>query len=108
MKIPKYVEDILGRSEFCFFVGSVCADAGYTITVHKASEYQMHRTLNAECDRLVAWANRQCPSIEDAPTARVDRYLTETHYCDQTAVVTIYDPVMKEIESMIHYDRRRR
>ena len=101
MKIPKYVEEILGRSEYHFGLG----DAGYTIKVHKASDRKMCRTLNAECDRLVAWANRQFPIDKDTPTAKIERYLTKTHYTDQTVIVTIYDPVMKIIENMIHYER---
>lgn len=96
---PKYVQDLMSRSryEFDFYGGHENYGAGYTIKIRKASEYARVDTLRKEVERLVAWANR----VAGVEAAYVLDVPTETHYCKQVAVVTIFDPVMQKIEQYI-------
>ncbi len=98
LKIPKYVKDLLGRSkfEFDFCTSNENYSAGYTIRICKRNDYQLVRYFNAEIERLVNWANRQVDQ-----TAYVLQLPTKTHYCEQYAVVTIFDPVMQRLEHLI-------
>ncbi len=104
MKIPQYVIDILNRSEYCFLYG----DVGYTLIIHKATPYTRIDTFKAELERLISWVNRQYPQFPEMPTGKLNRVERKTRYNDQTAIVTIYDPVMKHIENHICYNRKRR
>lgn len=101
MNIPKYVIELLSKSEYNFKTG----EAGYTINIHKPVEYMRAATFNSAIERLVKWANRQYPIMEDAPTAYINRLVDKTHYCDQIATVTIFDPVMQKIEPYICYKK---
>jgi hypothetical protein len=76
-------------------------DPGYTIYIHKATRQTLIPTFQKEIDRLVAWCNRQVSQMEDCPTAKVNKMPHVTHYCDQVAIVTIYDPIMLKLESYI-------
>lgn len=93
MKAPKYVVDLMKRAEYSYNQG--CAP-GYTVRIWKKTDYTMVDTLRKECERLVKWANKIAPE-----TATLDSCPTKTHYWHQYATVTIYDPVMKSIESHI-------
>lgn len=104
MNIPKYVLDIMARSEFVLGIG----DAGYTIRIHKATPYTQICTFQKEINRFVSWCNRQVPQMEDCPTARINTIPYITHYYDQLAIVTIYDPVMKWLEPYMSYTKRSR
>lgn len=97
MTIPKYVLDILSRSEMALGVG----DPGYTIYIHKATRQTLISTFQKEINRLIAWCNRQVPQMEDCPTAKIISIPHKTHYCDQCALVTIYDPVMLRLDRII-------
>lgn len=98
MNIPEYVKDAMGRAEFVIGKG----DPGYTIRIHKKTDYTTAETMKKEAERIVAWANRAAPTgFDDVPTARLDMCPTRTHYFDQTATVTIYDPVMRALEQYI-------
>ena len=97
MNVPKYILDILSRSEMARGIG----DPGYTILVHKATPYTRVCTLQEEINRMVKWCNRQVSQMEDCPTAKVNKMPHVTHYCDQVAIVTIYDPIMLKLESYI-------
>lgn len=101
MNIPKYVIELLSKSEYNFTTG----DVGYTINIHKPVDYMRAGTFNTLIKRLVKWANRQYPTLADAPIAYVNRLVGKTHYCDQIATVTIYDPVMQKIEPYICYKK---
>jgi hypothetical protein len=46
--------------------------------------------------------------MEDCPTARINTIPYITHYYDQLAIVTIYDPVMKWLEPYMSYTKRSR
>ena len=100
MHIPKYVADILHRAKFTFGKGCV---PGYTIAIEKRTEYAYHTTLRDEAFKLVAWANReyQKRSKDNTEIAAVLSWEHRTRHRQQTAIVTIYDPIMKDIESYI-------
>jgi hypothetical protein len=69
---------------------------GYTIRIAKSSEYGYIQTLHDEIDRLKNWVERQTGGelvLLEIPN--------DTHYRKQYAIVTIFDPVMKHIESFI-------
>ena len=101
MKVPKYVQELMGRAEFDLLHPR--GEPGYTLKIKKATPYTKADTLKAEAERLVAWANRMAPVPPEweSDTATVVSVPKETHYRDQYAVVTIYDPVMKELEKYI-------
>ena len=92
MKIPKYIQEIMSRSEFDLEYRNPSSMPGYTIRVHKATPYTRAATLRDECRRMLAWADRHyaytellmCPS--------------DTHYHDQYALVTVTDPCMLYME----------
>ncbi len=96
--VPKYIENILSRSKFALGYG----EPGYTIEVEKESPYTKADALKHECEKLVAWVERQMPHDEySVPTAVINRMPAKTHYCRQFAIVTVYDPVMRRIEQYI-------
>lgn len=99
MKIPKYVVELLGRShyEFTRCTKDPNYGAGYTISITKGTPYQQIATLKAEVERLIKWANRAA----GCETAYLLSIPNETHYTMQTAVVSIFDPVMQKIERHI-------
>lgn len=99
MKIPKYVQDLMERSryEFDFYTSRENYSAGYTIKIRKRSAYQQIDTFQREITQLVKWANKAA-GIE---TAYILDMPTKNHYCNQVAVVTIFDPIMQKIEQYI-------
>lgn len=102
MKIPKYIiETLLDRAEyeFTYCTSNKYYAAGYTISIKKARPYQRAETLKKEVKKLCDWADR----IAGAGTSYVLSLPTETHYTNQYAIVTIFDPVMKQIESYIQH-----
>lgn len=98
MNIPKYVIDLMNRAkyEYDFFINDDNYAVGYTIKIKKYSAYQKVDTFNAEIDRLKAWVDRQVPN-----TCYILNKPTKTHYNNQVAIVTIFDPIMKYIEEYI-------
>lgn len=99
MKIPKYVQELMSRSNYEF---DSCRNndnyaAGYTIKIHKYSAYEYLDTFKAEVERLCAWANR----VAGVETAYILDMPVRFHHCNQVAVVTIFDPVMHKIEQYI-------
>lgn len=101
MKIPKYIEELMERAQYeyderYYRRNKDTYSTGYTIRIEKRSDYSKIDTLQGEMDRLKTWVERQ-PGGEfhllDIPEV--------THYHRQYAVVTIFDPVMKYIESFI-------
>lgn len=94
MKIPKYVIDIMKRSQYEFdrCTKDVNYGAGYTIRIKKGRPYQRIDTLKGEVERLCKWANRIVPE-----TAFLLYIPNETHYTQQYAIVSIFDPVMYAI-----------
>lgn len=98
MKIPKYIQELMGRSsyEFITFRNHENFSTGYTIKIAKYSAYEQIDTLRKEVERLCNWANRVA-----ADTAHILYIPTATRHRDQYAVVTIFDPVMQKIERYI-------
>ena len=99
MKIPKYVVELMRRSRYEFdrCTQNTNYGVGYTISIVKGTEYQQIDTLRQEIERLVKWANRTA----GCDTAFLLAIPSETHYTKQSAVVTIFDPVMQKIECYI-------
>ena len=99
MKIPKYVQELMSRSEYEYdrFTKHENYSAGYTIRICKHSEYAYADTLKTEVERLCNWANRAA-GIE---TAYILHTPTQTHHCKQYAIITIFDPIMQKIEQFI-------
>lgn len=99
LKIPKYVIEIMERSqyEFYYFKSKEGYSAGYTIRICKATPYTRIDTMRAELERLCKWADK----IGGEGTGIVLDIPLTTHYKNQYAIVTIFDPVMKQIEKYI-------
>ena len=102
MKIPKYVQDLMSRATYVFSNSKIMLDninyaTGYTIRIEKHSEYAEAATLRKEVERLVKWANR----VAGFEIAHVLSVPDRTRHHKQGAVVTIFDPVMQEIENFI-------
>ena len=100
MIIPIYVQKLMQRARYEY---DRCTESenygvGYTVAIRKATPYAKAYTLRTEVERLCKWANRAAGG-EVAPIL----YMPEkTHYSrDQSAVVTIFDPVMKHIEQFM-------
>lgn len=97
MKVPKYVIEIMSRSkyEFDFFKKNPNYAAGYTIRIRKATPYTKAETFKNEIERLKSWVKKNNSDliILEIPS--------RTHYANQTATITIFDPVMQQIERYI-------
>lgn len=101
MIIPKYVQELMSRARFV--LGAM--DAGYTIRIYKSTPYSNISTLKGEVKRLQRWVERMMPKDDlGVPTIVINKIPTKTHYCDQYAVVTIFDPIMQKIEKYIRGD----
>lgn len=101
MKIPKYVIDLMKRSRYEYdrCINNSNYGVGYTISIYKDTEYQQIDTLKKEVERLIKWANRTA-KCESAFLLSIPN---ETHYTKQSAVVTIFDPIMQKIECYISH-----
>ncbi len=99
MQIPKYIKELMERAAFVRGYG----DPGYTIEIRKRTPYSLVSTLETEIRRLEKWVKRVMPEDDlGVPTMIINRIPKKTTYKDtQYAVVTIYDPVMKELEPYI-------
>lgn len=103
MKVPKYVIEMLERSKF--YLGKQYSSIpGYTISIEKRTPYAYASTLKDEASRLVEWANREYKKMSgDSDRIAYINYVPENTYFKykQSAIVTIYDPVMRCIEQYI-------
>ena len=110
MKVPKYIQDMMRRSKYIYGRG----DPGYTIEIEKATCYTTIHTFIKEIGKLEKWVNRQMPKpMEEeidfyVPTIIIDEMPKETRHDMQSAVVTIYDPVMKYLEPYIGNEKVRK
>lgn len=87
MDIPKYVQEIMARSEI--YITPKGERAPYGFWVHKATYYTKIDTLKTEINRMAKWAGRKGSILElVACDAR-------TRYADQRALVICNDPVME-------------
>ena len=99
MTTPKYIQDIMSRAKFAIGYG----DPGYTIEITKATPYTRVETLWTEIGRLEKWVKRVMPEDDwEIPTMIINRLPKTTHYGRQYAVVTIYDPVMRQLEKYMN------
>lgn len=99
MKIPKYIVEIMKRSYYYYDRVSKEEDyaAGYTVAIKKATPYTRIDTFKREIEHLQKWVNKQTGG-----DCRILSIPKKTHYGDQVAIVTIFDPIMKYIEQYIH------
>ena len=99
MNIPKYVQDLMSRSRYEFDFCKIHENyaAGYTLRIKKSTPYTKIDTFKAELERLVKWAAK----VAGCETAYILDMPRETHYCTQTATITIFDPIMQKIEKYI-------
>lgn len=114
ISIPKYVQNILARSEyeFDFCTRNENYAAGYTFTIRKETAYTTARVFEREVNRLVAWAQRTFKKTYlpewDGEGYRIAWVLSvpkKTRHDWQYATVTIVDPIMKDIEQYIKNGR---
>lgn len=96
--IPKYVIDILLRSKYEFDLCTKSENyaAGYTLRIVKARPYTRIETFRTEMEKLCKWVNKQCTE-----TAYLLQMPIKTHWTEQFAVVTIFDPVMQRLEGYL-------
>lgn len=96
MKIPKYVQELMKRAKYNYHIDDTDETAiGYTINIFKCSEYQQIDSFIREIQRLKNWVEKQGGDIY------INHLPVKTHYFNQFATVTIFDPVMQKIESFI-------
>jgi hypothetical protein len=109
MTVPKYVQELLSRSEWAVkthWFPKEC-DPGYTILLHKRTAFALAHSLEREARSLKGWCDRQMKRLdpnydpEKHSVATIHSCPKTTHHHDQWAVVTIYDPVMKHLEPYI-------
>ena len=101
---PKYIIDIMSRAEYVTGYG----EPGYTIKIRKATQRTLIATFKAEINELIAYAERRWEQKLKAngwtqgegkePIAFIQHMPKKTHYCNQYAEVTIFDPIMLELE----------
>lgn len=98
MIIPKYVQGLMKRAKYAIGYG----EPGYTLEIAKETPYAYVITLEGEINRLERWIKRVMPKNDlDVSTMVVNKIPKNTHHCNQYATVTIYDPVMNELEKYI-------
>lgn len=90
MVVPKYVHSFMARARFDFDAPG--CNPGYSIRVIKESPYTKIGTFRAELERVLSWARRNYADAE------IQECPKETHYCRQSAVIMITDPVMQHLE----------
>ena len=97
MIVPAYVRNLLQGAKFEFVLCSRNEDyaPGYTVTIRKRSDYQTAKVFNKEIEKLQKWVNRQ-----PGGNCKVLLLPKETHHCKQVAVITIYDPIMLQLEKL--------
>lgn len=93
METPNYIKSALRGAKYYF--GKDCV-AGYSIEIHKRTRYEYTKTLRSRCDKIITWCNKQIPGSSEMVSCP-----TMTHYTDQFAVITIYDPIMLRLEEFI-------
>ena len=104
MIIPKYAQEMMERARYEYdrCTSNENYGVGYTVAIRKSTPYAKADTLRAEVERLCKWANRAA-GVEVAHILYVPE---KTCYHEQSAVVTIFDPVMKHIEQFMPENAR--
>jgi len=105
LTIPKYVENILSRSQWKapYYMAGKYREGFYTFTILKETDYVTARVFQREVERFVAWANREAKKATgiQQPVATIISIPEKTRHAEQYAVVKIVDPIMKQIEDHI-------
>lgn len=105
--IPKYIQNILTRKktnyEYDKCTNNENYATGYTIRIPKESPYKQIKTLEKEIKQFQNWAQRIYKhTYKDTSTIFHILYIPKkTHHTDQYAIVTIFDPVMKHLETYL-------
>jgi hypothetical protein len=90
IEVPKYVQELVEGFTYNYDVKN--AQAGYTINIWKPKPYMRMDTFLAKVEKLIQWANKYYAD------ASINYVPSNTHYCKQAIVVTIFDPVMRRLE----------
>ena len=103
--LPKYVQNILARSEWKmpYYLKNHVREGFYTFAIRKETDYTTARVFRREVERFLAWAQREARRKYNYP-GTVGYILTipeMTCHRQQWAIVKITDPVMKDIENYI-------
>ena len=102
--IPKYVQNILERSQWKlpWYVKNI-REGFYIFAIEKASDYETTRVFQREVERFLAWANREAKRTHglNQQVAYLLKIPEKTHHRQQYAVVKITDPIMHDIEQYI-------
>lgn len=96
MTIPKYVIELMKRAKYNYTASGNNYAAGYTIDIEKYSNYETADAFSKEIDRLKKWVERQA----GGKMIIISRPIL-TRYSPQYATVTIFDPVMSQLEKSI-------
>lgn len=101
---PKYIQELMARASFDFSQ-NFCSP-GYTIKIAKRSNYEHAQTLKEHIEQLAKWVKKECRRLgmdrEGADnTIVINRVPGITRYSQQFAFVTIYDPIMQNLEKYI-------
>ncbi len=112
METPKYIVNMLQRSSYVYdkpYTDDPNYAAGYTIRINKKTLQTQAPTFQKEICRFQSWVQRTYRKRykDNSPVVYVLRMPTKTHYCVQSAVVTIFDPVMKELERFIPCENKK-
>lgn len=105
-KAPKWLRELMKRSKY---------SGEYTIDIYKSTPYTYVSTLQKEVNRLCIYVEsdmdrriKNCggdPMEDREPTIIIRQVPKRTHYCKQYATVTIYDPVMMDLEKLMEKER---
>jgi hypothetical protein len=98
MQIPKYIIELMERSKYNYsnrYSNNPDYAVGYTIEIHKRTYYSRVETLKEEIEKLEKFV------IKNNSELKILYMPTETHYNDQHATITIFDPIMKHLEQYI-------
>ena len=106
MNIPKYVKEIMSRSKYEYdFLQGENTSVGYTVRIFKYSDYQNVNSFLKEIQRLKKWVDKEYRKIAgddvEPDVCHIISVPNRTHYTNQYAIVTIFDPVMKHLEEYI-------
>ena len=100
MQTPKYVIELMKQARYNYDKADYCV-VGYTIDIEKSSQRQLIQTHLNDIEKLKAFVERNGGELI------INRIPTKTRYAYQAITVTIFDPVMKHLETYIPKEIRR-
>lgn len=116
MKIPKYVQELVKQrrirpaplDEQGELYDQKLGEYGFMFRVYRRDNYYRDYTFEAEVKRLVAWANRNyAEGLVCKFRWFTDKEHRKPYYKRDYAVVSITDPVAKQLEKMIEQVSKR-